>query len=107
MDAFRVDERAGTVRVSVHVQPRASANEIAGLHGTALKVRLLAPPVDGAANEALVALFAERLGVPRRSVRVVAGATSRSKIVGDRGHDGSSGARARRAQRNVLMELSR
>ena len=69
------------MRVAVHVQPRASRSEIVGLHGAALKVRLQAPPVEGAANDALVALLAERLGVPRRAVRVVAGATSRSKTV--------------------------
>jgi len=69
------------VRVSVHVQPRATRSEIVGLHGAALKVRLQAPPVDGAANEALVALLAERLGVARRSVRVIAGASSRAKTV--------------------------
>ena len=69
------------MRVDVHVQPRASRNEIIGLHGAALKVRLQAPPVDGAANEALVSLLAERLRVPRRAVRVVAGATSRAKTV--------------------------
>jgi len=69
------------VRVSVHVQPRATRSEIVGLHGAALKVRLQAPPVDGAANEALVTLLAERLGVARRAVRVVAGASSRAKTV--------------------------
>jgi uncharacterized protein (TIGR00251 family) len=63
------------------VQPRATRSEIVGLHGAALKVRLQAPPVDGAANEALVTLLAERLGVPRRAVRVVAGASSRAKTV--------------------------
>jgi len=73
--------RGSAVRVSVHVQPRATRSEIIGLHGAALKVRLQAPPVDGAANEALVTLLAERLGVPRRAVRVVAGATSRAKTV--------------------------
>jgi uncharacterized protein (TIGR00251 family) len=67
--------------VSVHVQPRASRNEVVGLHGTALKVRLHAPPVDGAANDALVMFLAERLGVPRRSVRIVAGGGSRAKTV--------------------------
>jgi hypothetical protein len=67
--------------VSVHVQPRASRSEVVGTHGTALKVRLHAPPVDGAANEALVALLADKLGVPARAVRVVAGSTSRAKTV--------------------------
>jgi uncharacterized protein (TIGR00251 family) len=70
-----------SIRVQVHVQPRAARSEVIGLHGTALKVRVHAPPVDGAANEALVALLAERLGVPKRGVRVVAGGTSRSKTV--------------------------
>jgi uncharacterized protein (TIGR00251 family) len=62
--------------VRVHVQPRASRAEIVGVHGAALKVRLLAPSVDGAANEALAALLAERLGVPRRAVRALAGAAA-------------------------------
>jgi uncharacterized protein (TIGR00251 family) len=65
----------------VHVQPRASRSEVVGLHGEALKVRLHAPPVDGAANEALVQLLADQLGVPRRAVRIVAGGTSRAKTV--------------------------
>jgi uncharacterized protein (TIGR00251 family) len=78
---LHVEVRGSSVRVSVHVQPRASRSEIIGLHGAALKVRLQAPPVDGAANEALVALLAERLGVARRSVRVIAGLSSRAKTV--------------------------
>jgi uncharacterized protein (TIGR00251 family) len=81
VSALRVETRDGGVRVSVHVQPRASRSEIVGLHGTALKVRLQAPPVEGAANDALIALLAQRLGVPRRAVRVVSGSTSRAKTV--------------------------
>ena len=81
MTALRVEARGTGVRVSVHVQPRASRSEIVGVHGTALKVRLQAPPVEGAANDALIALLAERLGVPRRAIRVVGGATSRAKTV--------------------------
>lgn len=76
-----MDVSGTVVRVSVHVQPRASRSEIIGQHGAALKVRLQAPPVDGAANEALVQLLSDSLGVSRRSVRVVAGATSRTKTV--------------------------
>jgi len=78
---LRLEVRGSAVRVSVHVQPRAARSEIVGLHGAALKVRLQAPPVDGAANEALVTLLAERLGVARRAVRVVAGTSSRAKTV--------------------------
>ncbi len=70
-----------TGRVAVHVQPRARRTEVAGLHGDAVKVRLAAPPVDGAANEELVRFVAERLGVPRSAVRVAAGAASRRKLV--------------------------
>jgi uncharacterized protein (TIGR00251 family) len=51
------------------------------LHGDALKVRLAAPPVDGAANEALVDFFSSLFAVGRRAVRILAGAHSRSKIV--------------------------
>ena len=76
-----MDTRGTTVRFRVRLQPRASRNEIAGAHGGALRVRLHAPPVDGAANEALVAFLAERLAVPRRGVRIVSGATSRTKMI--------------------------
>ena len=69
------------VRFAVRVQPRASRSEIVGVHGDAMKVRLSAPPVDGAANAALVELIAEVLGVGRRAVRIVSGESSRSKVV--------------------------
>ena len=69
------------VRFAVRVQPRASRSEIVGVHGDAMKIRLSAPPVDGAANEALVELIADALGVSRRAVRIVSGETSRSKVV--------------------------
>lgn len=54
---------------------------IVGVHGDALKVRLTAPPVDGAANEALVELLAGAFGIPTRAVTIVAGMSSRTKIV--------------------------
>lgn len=69
------------VRLTLHVQPRAARTELAGLHGDALKVRLAAPPVDGAANDALIRFLADRLGVPRSAVALVGGATSRRKVV--------------------------
>jgi len=81
LDTLRIQSHGGVVRVSVHVQPRASRSEIVGLHGAALKVRLQSPPVDGAANASLEMLLAERLGLPRRAVRVVAGSASRAKTV--------------------------
>jgi uncharacterized protein (TIGR00251 family) len=75
------------VRLRLQVQPRASRTEIAGRHGEAIKLRLAAPPVDGAANEALVRFLAERLGVARSAVRLEAGAGGRSKIVAVDGID--------------------
>lgn len=70
-----------TTRFRVHVQPRAKRSGFAGRHGDALKVRLAAPPVDGAANEELVRVLAEALNVPRRAVRIVAGLMGRDKVV--------------------------
>jgi hypothetical protein len=76
-----ISATAGGVLVHVHVQPRASRTEVAGRHGDAIKVRLKAPPVDGAANEELLRFLAECLGVSSREVQLVRGATSRSKTV--------------------------
>jgi len=65
----------------VHVVPRAARTEVMGRHGDAVKIRLAAPPVDGAANAELVRFLAERLGVARGAVTVQAGASSRRKTV--------------------------
>jgi uncharacterized protein YggU (UPF0235/DUF167 family) len=66
--------------ITVRVIPRSSKNTLEWENGM-LKARLTAPPVDNAANEALVALLAERLAVPRRTISIVRGATSRQKTV--------------------------
>ncbi len=65
----------------VHVVPRARATDVAGRHGDALKIRLAAPPVDGAANEELIRFLAKRLSVPRSAVTIAAGLTGRRKTV--------------------------
>lgn len=67
--------------LAVKVQPRASRNEVGGLHGSELKVAVTAPPVDSAANAAVVELLAETLGLPRRAVTLVRGQTSRHKVL--------------------------
>ncbi|HXH62904.1 MAG TPA: DUF167 domain-containing protein [Gemmatimonadales bacterium] len=67
--------------VTVHVVPRGRTTECVGMHGDAVKIRLAAAPVDGAANAELVRYVAERLGVSRSTVEVVAGALARRKIV--------------------------
>jgi len=67
------------VLVDVRVIPRAKKTELAGRRGGAIVIRVAAPPVDDAANEAVIAFLAERLDVPRRAIRLVSGATSRRK----------------------------
>ena len=69
------------ILVDVRVIPRARRTELAGRRGTALLMRLSAPPVDGSANQALVAWLAERLGVPRRQVTIARGPASRDKVI--------------------------
>jgi uncharacterized protein (TIGR00251 family) len=65
----------------VRVQPRASRNEITGRTGDELKIRVTAPPVDSAANEAVVKLLAKTLNVPKSAVALVKGSSSRSKTL--------------------------
>src|SRR4051812_25627355 len=73
------------VILSLKVQPRASKNEILGEFGAELKIRVTAPPVDSAANEAVVEFLANRLGCPKRDVELIKGQTSRHKRVLIRG----------------------
>ena len=68
-------------RICVYVQPGASKTQIAGMHDGLIKVRVAAPPVEGAANQALVEFLAKRLRVPKSRVRVVSGLTSRRKVL--------------------------
>ena len=72
------DTPAGAV-LNLRIVPRAAKNAIQGEHGDALKVRLCAPPVDGAANAALVEFLAETFALPRARVQLLSGATSRTK----------------------------
>jgi uncharacterized protein (TIGR00251 family) len=81
MGQFKITEADGGMVFAVRVVPRASRNDIVGIHGDALKVRLTALPVEGRANEALIAFLAQRLGVRKSQVEIVAGATSRRKMV--------------------------
>jgi uncharacterized protein len=69
------------VRLSLRVQPRASRNEIVGWQDATLKLRVTAPPVDGAANAAIARLLARALGVSPSSISVVKGRQAREKIV--------------------------
>ncbi len=91
-----IREEGDALSIDVLVQPRASRNQIGPVHDDRLKIAVTAPPVDGAANTAVVKLVASRLKCPRRDVEVVSGASSRRKKV-----------RIRGITRDALMELTR
>lgn len=80
-----LEETSEGIRLRVKAVPRASRSEVVGIHGDALRIRLAAPPVDGAANDELVRFLADVLAVPRAEIRVVSGQTSRLKTLLVRG----------------------
>ena len=84
---LRYSHEGDAITFQVRVVPRASRSEIAGEHDGALRVRVTAPPVDGAANEELVRLLARELKVRAGAVEIVSGHSSRNKSVLVRGAD--------------------
>jgi len=76
-----LQERPEGVLLSIKLQPRASVNEIGEALGNELRVKVTAPPVDSAANEALVKLLSDTLDCPRNRVELMRGKTSRHKTV--------------------------
>jgi uncharacterized protein (TIGR00251 family) len=76
-----INEINSSVEFQIRVIPRASKTEIVGELAGAVKVRVTSPPVDGAANEELVKLFAKTLGVAKSGVEIVSGQTSRTKRI--------------------------
>ncbi|GIL03677.1 MAG: hypothetical protein BroJett031_01970 [Betaproteobacteria bacterium] len=85
---------SGGAVVALHIQPGARRSAVVGVHAGRLKLALQAPPVEGRANEALVAYLAAVLRIPRRQVLLVAGKHSRAKRVELRGVDPAGVARA-------------
>ena len=82
---LKIQEREGGLVLAVRVQPRASRDEVAGVMGGALKIRLQAPAVENRANEALVELLAQLLKTPKSAVRILAGERGRTKRIEIRG----------------------
>ena len=78
---IKLTEGPDGLTFSIRVQPRAAKNEITGEHDGALRLRLTAPPVEGAANKLCQSLLADWLGVPRSQVTIIAGEKSRNKVV--------------------------
>ena len=81
MNNWSITEANGSVTFAVRVVPRSSRNQIVGVEGGALKIKLTAPPVEGAANAALIEFVAEWLGVRRSAVSIVSGDKARNKLV--------------------------
>jgi hypothetical protein len=79
--AWLVARDTNCCELIVHAQPGAATSEVVGEHGDALKIRLHARAVEGAANAALIAFVAERLGIARRDVELLRGDTSRRKTL--------------------------
>jgi uncharacterized protein len=82
---FLCSERDGALLFTVRVVPRAARSCVVGEHGGSLRVRVAAPPVDGAANEELVRVLARALGLPARDVEITSGHASKVKQVRARG----------------------
>ncbi len=80
-------ETAAGLEIRLHVQPRAKRCEIAGVHNGALKVKVLAPPVDDAANRALIKFFCDLLGIAKSNLQIISGLKSRDKIIQIKGLD--------------------
>ncbi|MGC8774552.1 MAG: DUF167 domain-containing protein [Chlorobaculum sp.] len=76
-----ISQKGDAVCLSVRVQPRSSKSGVAGMYGEQLKICLKSAPVDNAANKECCELLAKALGVPRSSVSVMNGASSRSKVL--------------------------
>jgi uncharacterized protein len=79
--ALQVRETSIGIEVKLHVQPRAKRCEISGMHNGALKLKVTAPPVDDAANRAIIDFFSALLDIPKSSLCILAGLKSRDKTL--------------------------
>ena len=89
-EALTVTRKDGTLRFEVHAKPRARKSTIVGVTDGKLEAALGAPPLDGAANEALVELLSDVLGLPKRAITILRGGSSRHKLVSVEGIDEAS-----------------
>ena len=92
-----IQENAKGVSFAVKVHPRARKNQITGVVGDALKLALTAPPVEGRANQAVIEFFADFFDIPRSSVTIASGETSRNKVIR------LSGIRAEQVRQRLAM----
>lgn len=85
-----ISKHARGTAIALQVQPKASRTEVVGVVGDLLKIRVAAPPVDGAANQELVNWFAKQLKVPKSAVQILSGERGRRKVVLIEGVDGAT-----------------
>jgi uncharacterized protein len=69
------------LRIKFYIQPNASKSSLIGMHGDAVKIKIHAPPVDGEANEEVIRFLSELLNLPKKSILIVQGQTSRQKLI--------------------------
>jgi uncharacterized protein (TIGR00251 family) len=82
---LKIRETGEGLEFRLHVLPRAKRSEVAGIHAGALKVKTTAPPVDDAANRAIIQYLSTLLGIPRSSIQILSGLKSRDKKLQIRG----------------------
>ncbi len=80
-DDLQFRETAVGLEIRVHVQPRARRSEFAGIHNGAIKLKVTAPPIDDAANRAIIEFLSDRLGVAKSSLHIISGLRSRDKTL--------------------------
>lgn len=78
---FLHEDAAGNILLDIYVQPKSSANQVCGIHGDYLKIKLTAPPVDDKANDMLIIFLARLFKVPRNCLKIARGKQSRRKRV--------------------------
>ncbi|MFQ5694527.1 MAG: DUF167 domain-containing protein [Terriglobia bacterium] len=88
--SLRVESRGGGAQFRVKVQARARREQIAGVHDGRLRVRVAAPPLEGRANRAVLALLAKHLRVPKSSIKIAAGERSPAKLIHVAGLDAAA-----------------
>lgn len=83
MEFIKASTRKGEqgILLELHIQPQSSKNAVIGLHGSRLKVKIDAPPVDGKANQALIAFFSDIFDLPKSRIELVHGESSRAKTL--------------------------
>ncbi len=78
---LRIKETENYVTFPVRVQPRSSGNEICGIYGDAIKIKLASPPVEGEANESLINFLAKSLNVSKGQIEIISGQKSKNKLI--------------------------